>query len=101
MTDDEIRRLPTLLTVPDAARVLGVGRTVAYQLVRRGQWPSPVIRIGSQFRIPRAPLLELLGLSPTPPSLPPPSPPRRTIRSRHPNRKGADGGHHVQEMLLP
>ncbi len=70
MTEDDLRRLPVLLTVPAAARVLGVGRTVAYRLVRDGQWPTPVIRVGHQVRVPRAPLLALLGLS-TAPSPPP------------------------------
>jgi len=101
MTDDEIRRLPPLLTVPEAARVLGVGRTVGYQLVRRRQWPTPVIRVGAQIRIPRAPLLALLGLSPTVGEPPPARRDGETIRRRSRNRRGDDGGHHVQEMLLP
>ncbi len=63
MTDDEVRRLPVLLTPLEAAQVLGVGRTVAYRLLRSGAWPTPVIRVGQQYRIPRAPLLELIGLS--------------------------------------
>ena len=66
MTDEELLRLPVLLTVPVAARVLGVGRTVAYQLIRRGEWPTPVIHVGHQVRVPRAPLLALLGLCTTP-----------------------------------
>ena len=102
MTDDELLRLPVLLTVPVAGRVLGVGRTVAYQLVRRDQWPTPVIRVGGQIRIPRTPLLELLGL-PTPEATPPPeTPARRTMpgKAQQP-RKGRDGRNYVQEMLLP
>lgn len=63
MTEAQVRELPILLTVPLAGRVLGIGRTVAYRLVRTGQWPTPVVRVGQQYRIPRAPLLALVGLS--------------------------------------
>lgn len=101
MTDDELRRLPPLLTVPLAGRVLGVGRTVAYQLVRRGEWPTPVIRVGAQIRIPRAPLLELIGLSPTQTVAPSPSEAAVTMNRPRRMRKVLDGRHHVQEMLLP
>jgi excisionase family DNA binding protein len=101
MTDDELRRLPALLTVPQAAVVLGIGRTVAYQLVRRDEWPTPVIRVGAQIRIPRTPLLTLLGLSPIAPEPPPVRRPARTISPRRHARKGPDGRDHVQEMLLP
>lgn len=101
MTDDELRRLPPLLTVPEAGRVLGIGRTLAYQLVRRGEWPTPVIRVGAQIRIPRAPLLELIGISTAPPTAPPSSNSRGRIRSRRHEGTAHNGRYHVQEMLLP
>lgn len=53
--------LPPMLTVPQAARVLGIGRTLAYELVRTQTWPTPVIRAGRLIKIPTAPLLELLA----------------------------------------
>jgi predicted DNA-binding transcriptional regulator AlpA len=56
-------QLPPVLDLPTAARLLGVGRTAAYQLVRENQWPTPVIRVGKLIRVPTAPLLELLGIS--------------------------------------
>lgn len=101
MTDEELRRLPALLTVPEAGQVLGIGRTVAYQLVRRGEWPTPVIRVGVQIRVPRAPLLELIGVSTVAPVAPVAGQQARTIKPRAQQREGTDGGHHVQEMLLP
>lgn len=55
--------LPPVLDLPRAARMLGVGRTCAYELVRTGQWPTPVLRLGRLIRIPTAPLLELLGMN--------------------------------------
>lgn len=53
--------LPRMLTVPQAARMLGIGRTLAYELVRTDAWPTPVIRAGRLIKIPTAPLLELLA----------------------------------------
>lgn len=49
-----------MLTVEEAARALGVGRTLAYELVRTGQWPTPVVRAGRLIRIPSGPLLALI-----------------------------------------
>lgn len=46
-----------------AARALGLGRTKAYQLARRDEFPCRVIRIGEAYRIPTPGLLELLGVS--------------------------------------
>ena len=54
-----------LLTVAEAAAVLGIGRTLAYQLVRQyeasnGREGLPVIRLGaSVLRVPRWALMEL------------------------------------------
>lgn len=44
----------------DAARVLGIGRTLAYRLVRDGQWPTPVIRVGRLIKVPVGPLYAYL-----------------------------------------
>lgn len=52
--------LPTMLTVVEAAEVLGIGRTLAYELVRTNKWPSPVIHAGRLIRIPSAPLMALV-----------------------------------------
>ena len=51
---------------------LGLGRTKAYELARRGQFPCRVIRIGEVYRIPTPGLLELLGVpaeEPRPPTV--------------------------------
>jgi excisionase family DNA binding protein len=60
MTRDELLALPTLIDVTTAATVLGVGRSLAYELVRTGRWPTPVLRMGRLVKIPTAPLLRLL-----------------------------------------
>jgi excisionase family DNA binding protein len=44
----------------EAARILGIGRTLAYRLVRDGRWPTPVIRVGRLIKVPVAPLNEYL-----------------------------------------
>jgi hypothetical protein len=52
--------IPSVLDVPQAARLLGIGRTLAYELVRTDQWPTPVIRMGRLIKIPSGPLIELM-----------------------------------------
>ena len=46
------------LTVEDAARILGIGRSAAYLAVRRGELPA--IQIGRRYVVPRAALERLL-----------------------------------------
>lgn len=60
MDRKELAGLPALLDVPDAARVLGIGRSLAYELVRRGEWPTSVLRFGRLIKIPSGPLLRLV-----------------------------------------
>jgi len=57
----DLSQLPPTLDLVAAAKLLGIGRTVAYALVREGQWPTPIIRAGRKIRVPSAPLRELLG----------------------------------------
>jgi hypothetical protein len=60
-----------------AARALGLGRTKAYELAKRDQFPCRVIKIGDTYRIPTPGLLELLGVHPEQRPAPPPAPPDR------------------------
>ncbi|MGB6455526.1 MAG: helix-turn-helix domain-containing protein [Streptosporangiaceae bacterium] len=46
-----------------AARILGVGRTKAYELARCGEFPCLVIRVGDLYRVSTADLLRLVGAS--------------------------------------
>lgn len=62
MTREELLALPAVVDIPTAAEVLGVGRSSAYELVRTGDWPTPVLRFGRLIRVPTAPLLTLLGV---------------------------------------
>ena len=61
MDHAELSTLPPLVDVPTAARALGIGRGLAYALVRSGSWPTPVLRMGKLIRIPTAPLLRLVN----------------------------------------
>ena len=63
LTEEQVRSLPPVVDVATAAAVLGVGRTAAYELIRLGRWPTPVLRLGKLIRIPTAPLLELVGIA--------------------------------------
>jgi hypothetical protein len=64
VTRDELLALPPVIDVSTADDVFGVGRSAAYEIIRSGQWPTPIIRIGRHIRIPTLPLLELVGLAP-------------------------------------
>lgn len=61
MDQAELRALPPLVDVPTAARALGIGRGLAYELVRSGSWPTPILRMGKLIRIPTAPLVRLVN----------------------------------------
>jgi excisionase family DNA binding protein len=56
-----LAELPPILTVEEAAKFLRIGRSAAYDAVRRGDLPS--VRIGRSLRVPRHQLEALLGLS--------------------------------------
>lgn len=46
------------LTVPEAGKILGIGRSVAYEAARSGQIPT--IRVGRRILVPRFALERLL-----------------------------------------
>lgn len=46
-----------------AAAALGIGRSLAYRLAAEGEFPAPVLRLGSRYRVPTEPLRELLGIA--------------------------------------
>ena len=64
MSDDPINRM---LTVPQAAEHLGLGRTAGYDLAHQyettnGREGIPVIRIGGRLRVPPREFAEKFGL---------------------------------------
>jgi excisionase family DNA binding protein len=46
-------------TIEEAAKALGIGRTLAYEAIKRGEIPT--IRIGRRLLVPRSALDQLLG----------------------------------------
>jgi excisionase family DNA binding protein len=98
----DLTALPPTLDVETAARLLGIGRTTAYQLAARNALPIPVLRIGHTLRIPTAPLLTLLGITPPDVSTAARSGPHDVAPSRHavppgphPADTGAGGAHYA------
>lgn len=63
MPISELNTLPAIVDLLTAARALGLGRTKAYELARRGEFPCPVLRVGDTYRVPTIALLELLGIT--------------------------------------
>ncbi len=62
-----VEQLPLMLTVPEVAQILRIGRNEACAAVADGSLPS--VRIGRTIRVPRNSLAALLG---TPPDAPRP-----------------------------
>ena len=61
------------MTIPDpaiepfwdverGARFLGIGKSLAYDLIRKGEFPVPVLRFGTRLKVPTKPLVEAAGL---------------------------------------
>ena len=68
-TATRIRALGTVTTVPVAAQIFGLSRSVAYDLVRTDGFPVPVLRFGSRYRVPVRAILTALQMpvDPEPP----------------------------------
>jgi hypothetical protein len=58
-----LESLPPTVDIVTAARVLGCGRTLAYQLAQQGNFPCRVLRVGRRYLVVTADLLAVLGLS--------------------------------------
>jgi len=62
-TQDKARQtlesLPDVLTIPEVARVLRIGRNTAYEAVRRNEIPA--IPIGRRLVVPKQALCQLLS----------------------------------------
>ena len=53
---------PLTLTVEQAAKILGIGRSTAYELVHRGDIPS--VRLGRRIVVPVGKIAQCLGMAP-------------------------------------
>jgi hypothetical protein len=63
MSRAELLELPVVIDLVTAGRALGIGRTRAFELARRGTFPAPLLRVGATWRVPTAPLLKMLGIT--------------------------------------
>ena len=61
----DLQALPPTIDVETAAAILGIGRTLAYQLAKQDRFPCRVLRIGRRYLVPTAELVRLLGTPPT------------------------------------
>ena len=60
-----MKRSSFVLTVDEAAELLGISRALAYTIVHRGEVPS--VRLGRRIVVPRHGLLLMLGIPAEPP----------------------------------
>jgi excisionase family DNA binding protein len=60
-TYDEIRQWPASVSVAQAARAFGLGRTAAYALIQNGEFPARVVRVGQRYRVATEDILVILG----------------------------------------
>lgn len=62
MTEEELSALPLTVDLVTAGRAHGLGRTISYELMRRGEFPCMVHRRGRYYRVYKADLVTSLGL---------------------------------------
>lgn len=82
--------VPTL-SVKEAGRILGIGRSAAYRAVRSGEIPS--LWFGHRCRIPTAALAKLLGHSPSKSQ-----PGSHAVTEHKPNSKGPGSNRSVKRQ---
>jgi predicted DNA-binding transcriptional regulator AlpA len=63
---EEILALDAAVDIPTAGRCFKMGKSTAYDLARRGQFPVPVLPLGKSFRVTRASILAYLGIEDVP-----------------------------------
>ncbi len=70
-TVEAVRQLGMTTDLATAAEILGIGRTLAFDLVRADRFPVKPLRLGRRVVVPVPELLRLLGVqeAPTPSSL--------------------------------
>ncbi len=61
MTDPQPSTARRTYDAHEAFALLGMARSTGFDLIKRGQFPAPVIRAGRRIYIPKEPLDRLLG----------------------------------------
>ena len=65
MSVEQLLALPVSVDLTTAAQAFGMGRTWAYAAAKAGSFPCPVIPVGGRYRVNRADLLRVLGVTDT------------------------------------
>lgn len=60
-TVESVRALGLATTIDNAASVLGISRTLAYAMAKRGEFPVKLVRTGRRYLVPTQALLDLMG----------------------------------------
>ncbi|CAM5531483.1 hypothetical protein SALBM135S_00880 [Streptomyces alboniger] len=63
LTPAQVAALPAMPTALEAFAALNIGETLGYELIKQGQFPIEVLRLGRAFRVRKAELLTYLGLA--------------------------------------
>lgn len=61
---EQIKALGTVTNIVTAGQALGMSKNTAYRLAAAGDFPCPVIRVRSTYRVPVAGILRALGIDP-------------------------------------
>lgn len=64
-TPEDVRALGVMTDFETAAAVLGISKSLAYELVRVGEFPLPRVKLGRRVGIRVADLLSFLGVDGT------------------------------------
>ena len=59
---EQLRDAGPTVSVEFSARCLGIGKTKAYELISRGEYPAKVLPLGPRFRVVTSDLRQVLGL---------------------------------------
>jgi hypothetical protein len=60
-TPDAVRALGMTTDIETAAAILGIGRTLAFELAKKDQFPVRLLRLGRRVLVPISDLLRYLG----------------------------------------
>jgi hypothetical protein len=62
-TPGAVRELGLTTDLPTAAQIIGIGRSLAYDLAKTGQFPVRILRIRGRVLVPVPDLLRYVGAS--------------------------------------
>lgn len=62
MSMEEVLALPASCSMPQASRALGFSASKGRQLAAAGDFPCRVVRVGSDWKVPRTGIFSVLGI---------------------------------------